>query len=390
MKQAIATIGSLKYLATKTADEQSARVIREFKFGSIDTFLSDQFQYESGTEICIVNLNPIVNTHQGVMTRSIVPYLGARYRNFLKPDNREVEIFIEFINQYDGSIQNSWPIHEVKPIYFHPGTRSNKPVIEKHDLRGASWEAKLTFGYAPDNIEEYEELGFEEPNKFHPYRVSINTQGLDILLHKRVILFHQLHEVGIIESRHNRYNRVRGEIELISGFSTAITKNAIIADKNFQECIERITDILRGEAQGPGNEKKNYLHTKTYPDQIPERLLRDRLRNWLQTNPLAPRKTVHTEYVLEGIEGYIDVYTDQDAWEIKIEQANALSVYQLFMYMDIGKIDKGFVVAPSFSTGAEAAANHIREAHNKDIQLIKIDDLPITNSPSREEREKYY
>ncbi len=106
-----------------------------------------------------------------------------------------------------------WHVREEKPSYFHPSTRANEPVILKHKLHGVGWSAELTFGYAPSKSEEYEELGIEEPAKSHPYRVSLSNQGLDVIIHDRVILFHQLSELGIVPTRHNDYNNARGEID---------------------------------------------------------------------------------------------------------------------------------------------------------------------------------
>jgi hypothetical protein len=388
MKQAISALGTLKYLATKTASEPNARVVLKFQFGEIPIYESD-FDSESGTEIAITNLSPIVTANPTSITRSLSKYLGARYRRFLKPDNKSLDLTINLRKQFNGQITNYWEVKEAKPYYFHPYTRTNKPVILKHPLSGDGWKAELTFGYAPQES-EYAEMGIDPPTKFDPYYVSLNRQGLDVILHNRVILFHQLNELGFVPIRHSDYNSVRGEIDLIEGFSTAITKNSIIYDNNFRDCIDEIASILKGEKAGPDGQKKNYLLLKTYPDQIPEKLLRDRLAAWLQSNPLNQRSDVKTEFVVQGIEGYIDILADGEAWELKTDQANALDVYQLFMYMDVGKFDKGYLVAKGFTTGAETAADYINEKHGKVIKLSKIDQFPIGHQPSGTEREEYY
>ena len=388
MKQAVAALGALKYLATKIEDDSKARLIREFRFGDIETFYCD-FDGDSGTEIFISHLKPIVVTHTTSITRTIEPYLGARYRYFLKPDNKLLDLDLFIVNNNSKEQQSHWQVREVKQNYFHPSTRTNKPVIERHQLSGANWRATLTLGYAPED-QEYEELGIEKPNKFHPYRVALSTQGLDIILHNRVILFHQLSEIGIIAARHPDYNNIRGEIKLLSGFSTAITKNSIINDNNFRECITKIGQILQGEEPGPDNKTKNYLKTKTYPEQIPEKLLRDRLAKWLKNNPIQKRADVQTEYAVGGIEGSIDILADEEAWEIKTDQASALDVYQLFMYMDVGNINKGYLVAKEFSTGANVAVQHINKNHKKEISLARHEEFPITSPPNVSEREEYY
>lgn len=389
MKQAIAALGKLKYLATKVDGEEKGRVITEFKFGDLKTYYAD-FAGDSGTEICVNSLKPIVVTSAASYTRTIIPYLGARYRRFLKPDNKVLSLIIKIIDKSTSKTVYEWNVSEVKPTYFHPSTRENRPVILKYPIKGQNWEAQLTFGYAPKSEEEYEELGIEAPNKFHPYRVALSRQGLDIILHDRVILFHQLAELGIISGRHSNYNLIRGEIDLIHGFSTAITKNSMIMNEAFKECIEEIRMILSGEKPGPNNKQHEYLVVKTYPEEIPEKLLRDRLIEWLANNPMNKKQNINKEYVVQGIEGFIDILADGEVWEIKVDQASALEVFQLFMYMDLGGFNKGFLVAKSFTPGAKAAAQKICEKHQVELVLAPREQFPINHYPNSQEREDYY
>ena len=385
MKQAIAGMGKLGYLATKIRDEEKGRLVKEFKFGTIDSYEVD-FGSVSGTEISINNVKPIVNINPQSITKTLVPYIGARYRKFLKPENKLIVIEIFIKDKDSGNVLYSWNVEEVKPIYFHPSERKNKPVFYCKSFSGVGWKAELTFGYAPSE-EEFSDLGIEAPPKYHPYHVSLNKQGLDVILHGRVILFHQLSELGIITARHPDYNSIRGEIILLEGFKTAITKNSIIQDKHFIECINNIRAFLVGDGE---EDTKNYIKTKKYPDELPEALLRDRLSNWLLNNPLNKKINVKTEYTVGGLAGAIDILADNEAWELKRDQANGLDVYQLFAYMDMGQIDKGFLIAQSFATGAEAAADFIKQNHKKEIILAALEQFPINHHPTDEERSTYY
>ncbi len=385
MKQAIAGLGKLVYIATKNAGEQKARVVREFKFGDIACFLSD-FDQDSGTEICIDDIKPIANANPQSITMTLVPYLGARYRRFLKPDNKLVNISVFTKNVSSGSVQYSWDIEECKPIYFHPSTRLNKPVILNKKLRGSGWKAELTFGYAPTD-DELKELGIDSLPHYLPYKVSLSKQGLDVMLYDRVVLFHQLSELELVAARHPDYNLIRGEIVLLEGFSTAITKNSIIRDDHFVECINDVKDVLTGKGE---DDSRNYLRQKKYPQEIPEKLLRDRLANWLQNNPINKKGDVKTEYVVEGLAGSIDILADGEVWELKRDQANGLDAYQLFAYMDMGQVSKGYLVAADFSTGAEAAKDFINTHHQKEITLAKLEQFPINHQPSDDERNTYY
>ena len=227
MKQAVAALGKLEYLVTKTADRELAVEIKEFRFGEIDAE-EKAFDRPRGTTISVTDLKPIVNTNPMNYTRTIAPYLGARYRRFLRPEKPILDLEISIRNVETGDVQNRWPVKELKPTYFHPSTRENRPIFSKYSLEGSGWNAELTFGYAPKDNSEFEELGVDVPNKFHPYRISLATQGLDVILHDRVILFHQLSELEIVNQRHSDYNATRGELVLLSGFSTAITRACFI------------------------------------------------------------------------------------------------------------------------------------------------------------------
>lgn len=389
MKQAVAALGKLESLVTKTLDRELAICVNEFKFGDIEA-LEIPFNRAHGTTITVIDTKPIAISNAASITRTIIPYLGARYRRFLKPEKPILKLSLDVVDISDAKVLYHWDVSEIKPIYFHPNLRENRAVINKHILEGHGWKAELTFGYAPKDTSEYEDLGIDAPNKFHPYRVSLTTQGFDVILHERVILFHQLAELGIINQRHSDYNSIRGEIVLIHGFHTAITKNSVIHDDNFRDCISQVKDILSGEKPGPGGKKDNYLQHRSYPDEIPEALLRGRLMEWLSNNPLQPRTLVQKEYAVEGIEGYIDILADAEAWELKRDQACSLDVYQLLMYMDIGDIKKGYLLAKSFSPGALVAAKFIQGKHGLNISLTTLDKFPICQHPNAQEREDYY
>lgn len=380
MKQAIAALGTLDYLRTKTKDNDKAIQINELKFGSIKAELIDS-EFEHGTEIKVININSIVPTNPQKYTQNILGLLGARYRRFLREDNPKMKLTIEMKNIDDEkSRSNLWDIKGIEPVYFHSNMRRNEPMINKKELKGKKWKARVTFGYAPTD-KQYEELGLEPPKNYMPYKVSINKQGLDIINNDRVIKFHQLSEIGLVETRHNKFNYIRGEIDLISGFTTAITKNNVIIDNNFNELITQIKELLK---------KKSYLDKKNYPDEIPENLLRDRLKNFFENSKMFKKNNVQIEYPIEGLGGFIDILADEEPWELKINEATGLDVYQLFAYMDMGNFNKGYLVAKSFKTGAESAANFINENHNKTIELIKRDEFPINNPPTEEELKEYF
>lgn len=385
MKQAIAALGELDYILTK--DSQDARAIRieELKFGKIMAKLEDT-DWSHGTEIKVSKISSIVPITPQRYTQSVRVYLGARYRRYLRIENPKMELKIKLFNidtidsRGGAKLMGEWDIEEINPIYFHPNFRKNEPLINKKILKGRGWKATFTFGYAPTD-KQYEELGLEVPKNYEPYKVSLSKQGFDILNNDRVIKFHQLSELGLVNARHSKFNYIRGEIDLIQGFTTAITKNNVIRDNNLNELIQEILRILT---------EKGYLQKKTYPDEIPEALLRDRLASYFKTAKLFKKKDVKTEYPIEGLGGFIDILADDEVWELKVNEATGLDVYQLFAYMDMGKFETGYLVAKSFKTGAESAVNYINENHDKNIVLIERQEFPINDPPNDKEIEEYY
>ena len=200
------------------------------------------------------------------------------------------------------------------------------------------------------------------------------------MLNDRVTMFHQLSQLEFVETRHNSYNHIRGEIILKRGFTTAITKNAIIESDHWTQCLKDMKRFLDDEG---------LLKSRTYPGELPEAALRDRLARHLRINVLATRTDVKTEYAIEGLGGKIDVLADGEAWEIKRDEAYGLDVYQLFGYLDMGQLRKGYLLAKSFKDSAIAAKDYVNAHHDVEIVLTHLDEYPITGELSEDERRRY-
>lgn len=390
MKQAIASMGDLKYLCTKTEDQTKACYIERLGFGPLNVLEIDWDQ-PNGLEICVENLNAIVSSSATHITRDIEPYLGARYRRFLHPNAPKMQLLLKIVNIDTNCTLNEWNVKEVHPVYIHPYTRQAEPVICSFPLKGKNWKASLTFGYAPKNESEYRELGLKSPTKFAPYNVALKNQGLDIIFHDRVILFHQLSEVDIVKTKHPSFNFIRGEIELISGFHTAITKNMMIKDEAFNELIEQVRQILNGEAPGPKQQKKDYLTRVCLPEQLPEELLKDRLAAWLGSSPIAgPRKDVQRNHAIKEFDGEISIVADNEAWQLKNGSISAADIAQLFLYMDHQGFSKGYIIGTHLAEGGQAAIEYFAQKHGKNIIFDTVQNYPITQAPTNDERQLYY
>lgn len=385
MKQAIACLGRFRYLASKIKNMDKAIVIEELRFGKIKPKTVD-VTWAHGTEICIHSPSPMIpRTHLGTGYSKIASYLGARYRRFMKPENPRMTITIKMVDIDNKKTTLLPEVEEIRPVYFHPRSRTNQPtIIRKKFSSNSKWLATLTMGYAPSDY-EYDELGLEKPKQYEPYHVSLTNQGIDIIRNDRVILFHQLSQIGLVPARHNRFNYIRGELDLERGFTTAITKNFIVQDENYQELLEKIRE---------DPDVKKMLQGKTFPEELPEKVLRDRLANHLKGRAIDPKKDVSTEYAIQGLGGFIDVMADGEPYEVKATQADGLDVYQLFAYMDMGErpelpMKVGYLLAPSFTTGSTQAANFIEKKHGKRIVLAPLEDFPINQPMSEEEIKKY-
>ncbi len=380
MKQAIAALGELKYLATKTHSDDQAIVIEEIAFGEISPRLA-QVDWPFGTEICVHHLKNILPVRPQDYTMRICPYLGARYRRYLK-DKSKLQLTIEVKNLDRPGTNKIWPIRPFKPVYFHPITKQYGPVIYKHPFNGRRWKAELTFGYAPANPSEYKELDLQPPKQYEPYRASLSKQGFDILRNDRVISFHQLSEIGLTASRQSRYNLINGEIDLLKGFTTTLSKNDIVRDFNFMELITQLKGFIQ---------EKKLFDKKTCHD-LPKSLLIDRLVQHLKTRNRRPIKDIRSPCPVNSL-GDLDILADGEAWQIKTQLAGALQVYELFAFMDMGAIEKGWLVAPDFESNANEAVQFIKSHHQKDIHLLKLvkkSKLPISQAPSLEEFKKHF
>lgn len=380
MKQAVSAAGELDYLKTKPSGEDSATVVREFSYGEID-YETEDVDWEHGTEIKIKDLKEILRESAQVYSCRIRTYLGARYRRLLGRPENNLNIQIKWKDLDDGETRKINP-DDVRPIYFHPSTRVNDPVVHKQEFvgtEGDGWKVKLTFGYAPKDDSEYDSLGINTPKNYEPYYRGLSNQGLDLIQHNRVIQFHQLHEIDLVNSQHPQYNKIRGEIELLEGFSTAITKNRIIGGVEFDAMTKKVREFLQ---------ENDYLEEESVPGQIPEHCLRDRLADLLEKPPYD-RDDIETEYVVGGLEGFVDVLADGETWELKVNQASGLDVYQLFGYMDMGDFDKGYLVSDGITTGGSEAIKHIEANHDKEITTVDRFDMAINHSMSDEELEKY-
>lgn len=391
LKQAVAAMGTLEYLTTRSIKEDLTSTITKLDYGEIPVIRDNKLSTH-GTEIkvSITENSKMRNKTEKFYKDRFIEFIGATYRRFLRPGSRKAFIKVNYYD-YNNHLKTTVDVVAVSPTYYSNGT--DNPLIFNFPITGEGYEARLTFGFSPRTDYERQELGIDEITGI--YSNTLEHQGLDLIMNGKVLVFHQLSELKLVKSRHNQYNYVRGEIELIHGFKTFVTKNGVVNDSVFAQCIEQIRKILNGESEGPEG-LIDYLGKASVLDIIPEACLRDRLKSVIDQYPdsIYPSKENQTEHVVEYIEGKIDIYSLMNdgsirIWELKNEDAVAKDVYQLYMYMDVEGASQGYLVAKSFSKGAEFAANFIKENHQKNVDLVSIGSFPITNPMTPAEKEKY-
>ena len=58
------------------------------------------------------------------------------------------------------------------------------------------------------------------------------------------------------------------------------------------------------------------------------------------------------------------------------------------MYMDVGEIDNGFLVAKSFNSRSSLQPRYIEKKHGKLIKLSKLEDYGINHPATLEEKSR--
>ncbi len=368
MKQAVASIGNLTRLLTKADGETSASEIKKFGWSISGSEVHVQFRHGTVIEIADLHAEPPDGPER---RRKFLQYLGARYRRFLLPDSK-IAIWVNFESLDDDS-KHSNMVEPIQPIYFNTRSRTNREEISE-DIIGKNWTAHFTVGFAPEDEAHYAQLGLRKPERSNPYSLSTPNAGFDLIRKDRVIKFHFL-EPYLVDTRHGQYNLLRGEIDLISGFHTAITKNAMLTDEAFEECMDKIRNII---------EKRGLLSRKFNREKPPESVMRDRLVKILK-GPAHQKRSVVIEAPTSVLDGHIDVLADDVPYEIKVDDAAGIDVYQLFGYMDMLDYKTGYLIANRFKPSVAGVVEHIWKKHKKKIILGTFEEFGIDGYMTDEE-----
>ncbi len=191
MKQAIEALGSCEFIETRVLGQDAIRIEGPLSIDSnMDVVDCD---FENGTHIWIdvrktkcrlaFGGSGRIDKNNKQSIQKFVWNMGARYRYFL--DGHELVLRIHV---HDGNKScDPWIVESVKPQYYHPLLNSGSPLIVNKEFSSGDLKAELTFGYAPKHENEYSLLGVPATKRGHPYHLTQDNLGLDILIGKRVI-----------------------------------------------------------------------------------------------------------------------------------------------------------------------------------------------------------
>lgn len=295
MKTAIRGLGSKHEIFTRADGESkttkiTTEDIRKIPGGEVILPQNTSFKFDHGedhgTMITITDLETKARDlgyssgKQKNFEKAFLWAVGQRYRNFLmqKYLNSSSGGGGIYLRRFDSSGKEIF-CEEVGGIYphyyFNPSKNNGKPWFKNHPIEsddgGVSWKAKFTMGWAPRDKDEYAQLGISPPIQSHPYYVS-GAYGFDIVRNGIVIqpnFFKQVgDEPGIVKGHSNVHTRVRGEIILVSGFSSKKEKTGVYVDDNWASLVKKISQILNGEIDGPKppDFKTTASHTKDWMD----------------------------------------------------------------------------------------------------------------------------
>lgn len=370
MKNAIASIGELKTLTTKTLEDRLAYQINKLKFGTIpvEEVVWDVTQ---GTEIIIKNLKACVPYRKEDFTTRVIPHLGAKYRLFLDHGNANVNLSLRLtLRDLDGEIKTDvsgkeydWTIEPVYPRY-----QNEDPKVDKY-LTGKDWAARVKFGFAP-SLDEITALGLKRYEKTHPYHPYART--IDIIMHGRVIQHVKLSELDVRYGQGAVLVPALGEVFLMKGFETSFTKDGILNDRNFMEFKRDLDELINPVITAKLDNDKIKVQEAEMIDRIYEHQTKTEDRVCIK------------QYPIEACGCRVDLLCDNEVWEIKTEMADAQDVYQVLLYVEMSndtiKKDRARLIAKDFSSGAKETAKFVDKKHGVKIKLLTLDDMNLNYS----------
>ena len=258
------------------------------------------------------------------LSARLAEHFGVFYRHWLAGDPRN-QIWIRW---KDGT--TDWQDLLVPPIKM-PLSDENQSYTINVEVEGVKAHAIYIFG----QLDEVKTKGDHSPYPLDIYyKHNERTQGVDVVVHDKVILVHQLEELWPDQIRRRERNYFLGELILKGDeFSTINNKTGLDPHNPFwirvKEQLNERTELLP-PGYTTGREEAAIC------DSLVDLLQKFTTGSHAQRNyPVWAGTGVKADIVHEGSENsWLEVY------EVKDDKAGPQDVYQLIMYWD-GLVNDG-------------------------------------------------
>ena len=425
MKKALRGLGSEHRIFTKqnkkktfliTSDD--IRLMPTKTPPTLKTSKSFKFPIHGESHGTIIEITKLEDIAEGILYKSgqrmdfekrLKWALGQRYRYFLSENYFEMGYLKLQRLDHKGKLLEEIDVEPLFPTYYwNPFGNHTKPWFKSHQIKSdipGEWEAAFTMGFAPRSKDEWADTTLKRsPLKGHPYYVASERLGFDIV-RKGIVLqtgffVAEKGAPGISASYNPVLNYIRGEIFLKEGFKSKEEKVGIHVDRKWRECINKITEILKGQIAGPkgpdGKKTNNWMsdYVSYKPSQDDEERDESNYRigvinkinaskpklvgiraNHSTIFPAIGDKTaeehppgweVGEPDILIRVQGQQDISPDSIVGEVKAPETNirGIHVYQLFCYMQEKGLKYGIIVGDGpLQAGANAAIDHIQNQY---------------------------
>jgi len=256
-----------------------------------------------------------------------IEHLGVMYRGFL--DTPHNKIWLRWRNLGDDeSNPNSsaeWEEIRIKPInipYDVAGSQKNEIEID-----GPEGKAKAVYIRGNLDVERVKDpsLGKPYPLKIY-YQGNIPTQGIDIVVRRRVIKTGQLPEIWPDIPRHNHFNKFVGEL-ILDDPKFRTVNNKISLDPHNPYWVGLLEKL----------DNDDFKPQRVTGEKI-EKDLTNKLKKILEGHHTGSRAQARRP-IWGGAGVEVDIFHqlrngDIHIYEIKAGTAAPLNAYQLLMYWD--------------------------------------------------------
>ena len=406
MKPALASLGQSPRIQTKSVEQDlgyalETQEIIDLVNGNGMALNMEEIEEipNHGTIIDIRDLIPNRGEKLGKRTSgwNNVTYLrmklGQRYRNVLPSDygvfssSEDSGIFVTEVSS--TNTRDEHKVTPIAPVYYKcPITNNFRTHVEDRTISLSSdnpaWEARIRLGTAPRKPEHWDTIELPRASKYNPYKVTYENAGFDIIHRDIVIATGWVPDPSELEGvqKHGSVNNpLRGEIQLVSGFSSTQTKQFVNRDEAWNQLLAGLRELLFAyEPQAPGFEEPVNLYSqltwKKKERELTETQYVNQFKNMVATKVVSKAREWVELPKIETFDidqpelrtdfGKPDVVINSGTKnEILVEAkpipAEGRHLYQLRAYLDARKSRYGIILSPGLSSSGRAALDYLQQ-----------------------------